>query len=425
MSARKLSLFLGCLLVIFSSLAIAWRFRLRGNPRLERFLCQFGICDNDALLERGFEQLGEGDEESVKGAVETFREALRRDPASAYRWCDLGEALRMAGQVEQAGYCISQALEHGPNIAPVLLRAAVFYFQVEQTRQGLECMYRVLEKTPDYDANVFSTYTRLGGGIDNILKYGLPALQRPAQAYFRHLLNQVLNQTEVSDVQKLWDWLTAHSLVDDKLAGEYVDFLLKNHEYPTAVEAWTFQLGERKGGYPETNELFNGSFETETTETTLDWKIRRAEGVEVTRDSSNAQQGRWSLRIRFEGKENLAYSHITQRAVVKPGPHRFEAWVRTEEITTDQGIGWRIFDAESASRLDVKTEQLVGTTKWTRLEKVFEVPVQTRLLEVQLCRRSSLKFDNKISGTAWIDAVSLRRDEIRETCQLRIADGEF
>src|SRR2546429_708520 len=139
MSARKLSLFLGCLLVIFSSLAIAWRFGFRGNPRLERLLCQFGICDNDLLLERGYEQSGEDDEESVKGAVETFREALRRDPASAYRWCDFGEALRMAGQVEQAGYCISQALEHGPNIAPVPLRAALFYFQVGPTRQGVAC----------------------------------------------------------------------------------------------------------------------------------------------------------------------------------------------------------------------------------------------------------------------------------------------
>jgi len=115
----------------------------------------------------------------------------------------------------------------------------------------------------------------------------------------------------------------------------------------------------------------------------------------------------WSLRIRFGGKENVAYSHIAQRAVVWPGPYRFEAWIRTEEITTNQGIGWRIFDAVSPSRLSLEFENRVGTADWTKVEKIFVVPPETRLLEVQVVRRPSLKFDNKISGTACIDAVSL------------------
>jgi len=42
------------------------------------------------------------------------------------------------------------------------------------------------------------------------------------------------------------------------------------------------------------------------------------------------------LRIRFAGKENLSYSHVSQVAVVKPGVHLFIAQVRTEGITTEQ-----------------------------------------------------------------------------------------
>ena len=186
-----------------------------------------------------------------------------------------------------------------------------------------------------------------------------------------------------------------------------MDFLLKNQKYEEALQVWTGQLGKRAGDYPAGNGLYNADFETETTGTTLDWRIRQVGGVEVKRDSTVARQGGWSLRIHFDGKENVAYSDIAERVVVSPGAYRFEAWIRTEEITTDQGIGWRIFDAESPSRLNLDFENRVGTAEWTKLEKTFVVPSETRLLEVQVVRRRSLKFDNKISGTAWIDAVSL------------------
>ena len=37
------------------------------------------------------------------------------------------------------------------------------------------------------------------------------------------------------------------------------------------------------------------------------------------------------------------------------------------------------------------------------------VPRETRLLELHVIRQPTWKFDNKISGTAWIDGVKLVR----------------
>src|SRR2546427_13044195 len=96
-------------------------------------------------------------------------------------------------------------------------------------------------------------------------------------------------------------------------------------------------------------------------------------------------------------------------AVVKPGSYLFRAQVRTEGITTDQGVGFRISDAESSARLDIKTENLVGTSDWKKVEARFLVPPQTRLIRLQVIRQPSWKFDNKISGTTWIDEASLVR----------------
>jgi hypothetical protein len=43
----------------------------------------------------------------------------------------------------------------------------------------------------------------------------------------------------------------------------------------------------------------------------------------------------------------------------------------------------------------------------------FEVRPATRVVEVRVVRTPSLKFDNKLGGTVWIDGLVLRRDQPR------------
>src|SRR5881397_1254392 len=143
----------------------------------------------------------------------------------------------------------------------------------------------------------------------------------------------------------------------------------------------------------------DGDFESKPGGSSFDCRVTTFKGVEVARDSAVSCSGSSSLRIRFEGKENLSYSHVSQMAVVKPGSYLFRAQVRTEGITTDEGVGFRIFDAESSARLDIRTENLVGTSGWRKVEERFRVPEQTRAVQIQMVRQPSWKFDNRISGT--------------------------
>jgi hypothetical protein len=50
-----------------------------------------------------------------------------------------------------------------------------------------------------------------------------------------------------------------------------------------------------------------------------------------------------------------------------------------------------------------------GTTGWTKVSKTFTVPRKPARLQLLITRRASLRFDNQISGTAWIDSVAIRR----------------
>jgi hypothetical protein len=159
--------------------------------------------------------------------------------------------------------------------------------------------------------------------------------------------------------------------------------------------------------------LYNGGFEEEPTGSVFDWRLSPADGVKLEMDGSVLHSGRRSLRVELGGNENLTYGGVAQRTVVREGTYRLRAYAKTEGLSTDRGLALRVFDVESPGRLDVRTEELTGTNEWRLLERTFRAGRGTQLIEVQLSREPSLKFDNKIRGTIWLDAVTLERVEGR------------
>jgi hypothetical protein len=201
-----------------------------------------------------------------------------------------------------------------------------------------------------------------------------------------------------------------NSFNDDRSADEYAGFLIGRRLYREAAGVWATQMGTREEGYLKSNWLCNGDFLREPSGAIFDWRITPVGGVEVSRDSAPALGPRHLvLRIEFPGTANLAYQNVEQTAFVKQGGYRFSALMRTGAITTDEGVGFRIFDKQSPGRLDIRTKRLQGTADWTKVETVFQVPTGSNLLVVQVFRAPSLKFDNKIQGTVWIADVKLER----------------
>ena len=398
------SITLGLLLVLYCSGALVFFTWYSDDPEVEQFLCRFYLCDNERLLDWAYEHLWEGDPQSLEWAVSAYQESLRRDPASPFRWCDLGEALKRRGDLPRAKYCFERGVELGPSSPPVLLRAAYFHFGAGQQSRALKLTARILTLVRRYDAIIFGLYSRLGIGIADVLGDGMPKDPEAAQPYFSYLLQA----GDGADLAQAWEWMSEHSLTDDSSMSAYVDFLLAARRYDLAKQTLKDYTGERGDAWPSaSNRVFNPGFEYEPLGVALDWAIRRSGQFETTRGFGVAATGFSSLRIRFQGQENVQYRHLVQKVVVKPGRYRFGVYIRTDGITTDQGVGFQIFAADGSSGLNVETELLLGTRDWTLLEESFTVPPRTRLLEIRAFRRQSRKFDNKIAGTVWIDDVSL------------------
>jgi len=340
------------------------------------------------------------------GKLPGLQEELREDPASPYRWCDLGEAFLQDGQNKKARYCFEQARLLAPDIPPIWMRAMFFHLQNDETPAALHCSARVLQLVPDYDQVIFNYYDRFVPRVAEVLPH-LAGNRRAGQLYFRHLLKSAATE----DVALAWTWLRDRSFAQDRLAAEYLDFLLSHKESSEAAKTWASYLAARRGDYPDRNLIFNGDFESEPTGAALDWRITDIPGVDTNRDPRSGRSGGASLHIVFHGTENLNYGHTSQTVCVHPGEYRFQAFVRTKDLTTDEGLRFHLVDPESAARLDVHTGQLTGTNDWTKIEKTLTIPPGTNVIAVQLCRLPSWKFDNKIDGEAWLAGVSLTRNQ--------------
>ncbi len=400
---RILTVILGSILACYSLVGILSERLWQNNQSVNHVLCRFLLCANAPLAEQARQQMASVEGEAAQKAIATLKLVVQRDPQNPYRWAELGEAFREAGQDENARYCFDQVPALAPNSADLLLRSANFHLQIGETTKALHITARILTLTPDYDALIFSEYTRLVDQVEDVLRYGLPEDRRAAESWLRFLIQG----GRVDDAQRTWEWAVERGYADDPLAGEYAEFLIGQGHPDLAASAWFRYLGTRSGEYRKSTYLFNGHFESEPTPSPFDWNLARTQGVEVARDCTSAKSGKCSLRIKFSGTRNLDFAAASQITLVPPGPYRFQALIRTEGLTTDQGIRFRVSDAEAPARLDAIFGQSIGSMPWSPVEYDLKVPQATRLLQVQVIRQPSMRFDNKVAGTAWIDDLRL------------------
>lgn len=394
------------------------------GPFLEQ-ACRLRACDPDqpARLADRIADAGPADPGSSgpgssgpEEALHWSRLALANDPASPFRWCDLGDlylALRPASHaaeyLTQARACFRRAEALAPANPIILQRIANFHYQIGEPSEAVKRSYRILERVRQFDDIIFSSYLRFGVPQPEILARGIPPEPDPMRSYLRF----VFARNDEAAATAAWRWTSAPSqisVITSPLALSYVNLLWRQRDFAAAAEAWAGYLGTRAGDYPRPNRIFNGSFETEPDDgNPLDWRRDRVDGVEMERDSQIQQQGEASLRITFQGKQNLDFHHLSQTQPVPPGAYRLQAMVKIQDITTDQGVRLRILDPEAPGRLDVSTPAMTGSSDWHAIELRVEVRPPTRVVRIEVARQPSLKFDNKIAGTLWLDAVSLTR----------------
>ena len=404
---RGAQLLFAALLIVFATAKLLLLTLWRDNPEMELFLCHhLLVCDSDRLRERAQTKLEEGEPAKVASAVLDFQEAVRRDPASAHRWCELGEALLEGGQPDQAKAAMNRAVELGPKAPPVLLRNFNLLVRLQEIRHALPLAARILALVPDYDGYLFGSFTRWKMPIAEVLELGLPRDLRAVHAYARFLARS----QDAERLDPLWTWMSSRFPPDRKLVYSYLQFLIDQRRLEDAKQITIVHLGRRQEDLSGANLIYNAEFRSELDGNPLDWQIREVSGAQVKLVKGGEGSGR-VLQIEFEGRENVNFAHVSQTMIVEPGQYEFSAHVKTENLTTDQGVSFRFTDLEDSKRLDAWTPQTTGSSDWHVLQHSLTVPAGSRLVQIQLVRKPTIKFDNKIGGVFETTRLVLRKSD--------------
>jgi hypothetical protein len=106
------------------------------------------------------------------------------------------------------------------------------------------------------------------------------------------------------------------------------------------------------------------------------------------------------------------------------GPHSPQILLDVALLPIDNndrpGVSFRIVDRNAPQPLDTTTEVVKGSTGWMKPRSTFVVGPKAAMLQLQITRTASLRFDNQIGGTVWIDSVVIRR--VRASHRGRLAE---
>jgi tetratricopeptide (TPR) repeat protein len=357
------------------------------------------------VANEGFRRVWAGKLSSPDGAIPLFHAAVVSDPAFPWRWSDLGDALAAAGRNDEAGYCFRESMALGPASPQIALRAANFYFETGRIQPALELGATILKELPDYDDMVFSSYVRMGGDPNRVLETGIGNNARAARTFFQFLLRGGGEER----LSRAWRWIDRRGYATRPLARSWANWLLQRGRPDEAVTVWMRHGAGGAGVYRISNWVDNASFEDQWTGEAFDWVVEACPGVKTIWDAQVVHSGRHSLRLDLDAADNLDFHHVYQRVWLDPGRYRLSGWVRTNGLTTDQGVGLRLTGAGNAADPDVSTPTAAGSREWTPLSAEFTLRAPAHLARVEIVRHPSEKFDNRPHGTAWIDDVAIQR----------------
>ncbi len=347
------------------------------------------------------------DNGDLNKAIEYLSHASALDPRSATYLMALGGAYESAGQPANAQRSFIAALEDYPLSTEAHWQYGSFLLRQGDSARGFAEMSIAVHGDPALVPLVVSRVWLETHDVQPLLTTILPS---DIEAY-QQALEWFCGAKEPAPALAVWRRMIGlHQIIPIKNAFPLADLLLNGNRGDDARQVWREALiasGNVKEAQTGGSLVFNGGFEFDAVDGGLDWHLSPTPGVTFDYDTSAPHSGRRSLRLRFDGAQNIYLQSVWQDVPVEPGRrYRFEGFLRTSGITTDNGVRFAIWFPRT-NEAPIILENFTGDHPWTAETSEFTAAAGVYLARVMVYRAPSQRFDNKLAGTAWVDDVSL------------------
>ncbi|HXN50661.1 MAG TPA: tetratricopeptide repeat protein [Candidatus Acidoferrum sp.] len=349
------------------------------------------------------------DEPDPGRAIHNFRRALSLNPRSADAWLDLGAVYESEGDFPAARDAYLQARNAYPVSAAVAWRYGNFLLRQGEVQQAFAEIHRAVYADPKRSAEAFSRCWRVDPDVRAVLDNVIP----PDRAAYLDVIRELAAADQLAATLIVWQRLVSiHPRVSPADVILFTDFLLQKGQFADAHRVWqdALLLSDVVTGDPPGSALWDGGFESNVRGGGFAWIFPApSPGVQAGLDRRQKHSGKQSLRLFFDGKHNTNYEGVCSNAEVRPETtYRFSAWVRTQALTSDEGVRFRLsWFSDSHPSGSTNSQDSRGTQQWTRVEMPWSSGKDVHRARVCVLRNLSRGLDARIQGTAWIDDISL------------------
>ena len=344
-------------------------------------------------------------------SLEYMRRATELSPYSRFYWWRLSNACASAGNND----CAERARQRLLQLCP-MVPLYHWYDAQRDLRMGREddamAQFRhLLELDPSYAISTWDS---------------LRAVQSPDVLYQKMFTDRRDPELEISYVNFLsgrgeddaafsaWKQTAANSgSFTLSTVRPYLERLIWDGRMDEAAQVWKDlqrqEVVRRPVSDDRENLVFNGGFEAFPLNNGFDWRWGRLTYTAIDFSAPDAYRGAHCLRLDFTVSRNQEYEPVYQVVPVSPNHrYRLEAYVRSEDITSDTGPVLRASDTGGAGFADAVSETTVGTTPWHPVRVDFATGPKTQAVRLSVWRPRGRTFPTEISGTFWLDEVSLK-----------------
>ena len=342
----------------------------------------------------------------LKEALKYLKQAIGRNPLEQQYYLNLAKILYRMGEKNAS----EQALEKAILVFPVSYQgrwvSGNLLLQQGVIEKALPHFTYILMHYPNRSNLVYDLLFRAINDTDFILEKLVPKDASSMNQYLVYLY-EIGNK---ESAKKAWGKRASYGIKNSRTETlRHIEFLITQGDLNEAFQVWRTRLQEERLSIPSDGNLItNGGFETkEILGGGFDWKMINVPGAEVSFDHSIAFEGKSSLKIVFNGKENVDFRHVYQYVSLKPNSeYILKAYMKTNAVTTKSGLKFEISGVGPA--FSGASESLIGENGWRELMVAFRTPPQSQGGVVRVRREKTDKFDRFISGTVWLDNFSLR-----------------
>ena len=342
----------------------------------------------------------------LKKSAQYFHEAVERNPLEQEYWLHLARIYQRTGEPN----AFEHALENAVLVFPTSYRgrwvAGNLLLQQGEIERAIPHFSYILTHYPNQGSLVYEVWGRAVDDPDFILERLVPEDPTSLNRYLAYLYGA----GDTKSARKTWAKLMSLGHEPDRAQTlRHIEFLISRGELTEAAQIWKARLHQEGFHIPsDGNAVTNGGFEREAIlGGGFDWRIHPVAGAEISFDQTVAVEGKCSLKIIFNGKENVDFHHVSQYVALKPNAdYVLKAHMKTQGITTKSGLKMEILGVGPA--FYQASESLIGTNGWKELTVSFRTPANSNGGIVRVRRFKTDKFDRFIAGTVWVDNVRIK-----------------